>query len=396
MFDVGAYTNISPAYARESVADFIDSVSIQSSARSSIQVLHVGPGWGQRGGIASVLCELATLKDQFQRDAISFSFFETHGFQRKKHLFGFALFDLPRFVVTMMRRVDIVHFHVSVRGSFYRKFVLCLIARLSGKKTIFHLHAGNFDLFESRAGKVTRRAVSWFVRNSDATVAVSTAIGKEVHRLGGDEVTLHIIGNTASLVEAVASREVARSPEGDVAPYIAFAGRLTEAKGIRELMKAVGLLRKQGCLVQLKLAGGGDIGHWQQVAREYGIDDCVMFLGWIDGDEKLAFYRNAQIFCMPSHYESFGIATLEAMFSGVPVIGTRLGGFLDLVEEGVTGYLVPANDHEALAAYIRTLIENPMLAASLGTAGRDRARKLFSSEAIVHRYIQCYREVKGE
>src|ERR1700761_8523543 len=128
-----------------------ETLSQRSSLNRLVRVLHVGPGWGQLGGIASVMGELENLQPRFRTANIEFAFFETHGFQSVRNLLRFALFDLPRFLWVLMRDVDIVHLHVSVRGSFYRKFLLSLLAKLTGRKTIFHLHAGNFDRFESRA-----------------------------------------------------------------------------------------------------------------------------------------------------------------------------------------------------------------------------------------------------
>ncbi len=365
----------------------------RTGAPESIRILHVGPGWGQRGGIASVLSELVTLKDQFRNDHVSISLFETHGFQSVRHALSFLIADVPHFVLTLIRGVDIVHFHVSVRGSFYRKLMLFTLAKLSGRKTIFHLHAGNFERFESNAGKMSKRAIGWFIRRSNATVAVSRSIADELRRLGAKPSTLHVIGNTACLAEQASQKSVEPGTADDSVPYVAFAGRLTEAKGLAELLKAIALLGDDGLTVALKLAGGGDIERWKQLAIDYGIDDRVSFVGWLDGDEKLAFYRNARVFCMPSYYESFGISTLEAMFAGIPVVGTRLGGFLDLVEEGETGFLVKANDPEALAARIRLLMVDDSLARAMGTAARRRAIRCFSMEHTLRRYVNCYREI---
>ena len=96
---------------------------------------------------------------------------------------------------------------------------------------------------------------------------------------------------------------------------------------------------------------------------------------------------------MPSHYEAFGIATLEAMFSGVPVVGTRVGGFFDLVEEGVSGFLVEPSDPHALALCLKLLMGDAQKAASMGRAAFERARQRYSCEAVVERYVDCYRSV---
>jgi glycosyltransferase involved in cell wall biosynthesis len=322
--------------------------------------------------------------------------FETHGFQSVKSLLCFLLLDIPRFLFAVLKGVDLIHFHVSVRGSFYRKFMLCLFARLLGKRTIFHLHAGNFQHFFAGSGWLIRKAVSCFVSRADAVVAVSTAIATELRGHQGVARNLYVIGNTAFGAEAMAGAALQEVPVANAAgmtSYVAFAGRFTEGKGLDELLHATALLKGQGLKIQLRLAGAGDTQRWTRAAIDYGISDQVCFVGWLQGDAKLAFYRDAAVFCMPSHFEAFGISTLEAMFIGRPVIGTRVGGFLDLVEEGVTGYLVCCGDAHALAERIRRLLENPALARSMGRQAVSRALSLYSVDTIVGQYVRCYRQV---
>lgn len=363
---------------------------------SPLRVLHVGPGRGQRGGIASVLAELDAQFDRFQAEAVALSIFETHGFQSTKSLMCFLLLDIPGFLAALFKGVDLVHFHVSIRGSFYRKFMLYLLARFFGKQTIFHLHAGNFQQFWGNSGRLTRHAVSRFVRGADAVVAVSSAIAAELEVYRGGARGLYVIGNTAYRAEAMAGMALHELPglsDRTRAPYVAFVGRLMEGKGIDELLEAMALLHREGVRIQLHLAGAGDIGRWSRAASGYGVSEQVRFVGWLQGDEKLRFYRDAAMFCMPSHFEAFGISTLEAMLIGRPVIGTKVGGFLDLVEDGVTGYLIHCGDVQALAERIRQLVQRPDIAHAMGQAAVSRAMSRYSVGAVADQYVCCYRNV---
>jgi glycosyltransferase involved in cell wall biosynthesis len=367
-------------------------------ARHPIRVLHVGPGRGQRGGIASVLAELGSQRARFADAAVGLSFFETRGFKSAAALAAFVFVDLPRFTFGALRHVDIVHFHVSVHGSFYRKLMLWMLAKLRGRKTIFHLHAGNFLPFATQAGPLTRKAIAWFLHDANASVAVSSAIAGEMRQLGAACRTLHVIGNSAHDAQTAARAHAAQQETPNAGPreiYVAFAGRLTEQKGIDDLLTAIALLADDGYYVPVRFAGGGDIARWERLARDYRIDDYVQFVGWLEGEAKLVFYRNARVFCMPSHYESFGIATLEAMFSGVPIIGTRVGGFLDLIEDGVSGFLVEPSDPHALALRIKLLMGDADKAASMGRAALVRAQQHYSCETVIAQYVDCYRSMSG-
>jgi glycosyltransferase involved in cell wall biosynthesis len=359
-----------------------------------LKVLHVGPGFGQRGGVASVLGELAASRGLFENRGISFSFFETRGFKRPINFLLFALVDIPRFLVAMCRKVNIVHFHVSADGSFYRKFMLYLIARFGRKRTIFHWHANNLGGFRSNAGSTVRRAITYFIRGADAVIGVSGEMSQDLEHERGMRDGIYTIGNSAYVAEK-AAKDRKETVGSECPPYLAFAARFVPEKGIADLFAAIALLKNEGCFARLKLAGTGETGIWDQMIEDLQIGDRVAFVGWLTGEEKLQFYREARAFCLPSYREPFGIVTLEAMFCGVAVIGTNRGGFLDLVEEDVTGYLVAPRDPEALAARIRSLLESPGQARQMGLAGLDRARRLYSTTAIVDQYVRCYRDTSS-
>lgn len=161
------------------------------------------------------------------------------------------------------------------------------------------------------------------------------------------------------------------------------------------MIDALALLATQGDDVDLFLAGEGDVEHWHAYAAARGVADRVRFVGWLDGADKARFIQRASVFCLPSRFEAFGIAVLEAMFHGVPVVATRVGGLVDLVDDGVTGCLVTPDDTGALADSLHDLVRNPALRERLGAAGRERAHRLYAIETITSQYVDCYREITG-
>jgi glycosyltransferase involved in cell wall biosynthesis len=363
-----------------------------SRQQKPIRVLHVGPGCGQRGGIASVVNELRLLSDVFSTRGVNLRFCETHSSKSLLGILGFFFMDIPRFMLQLAMGVDIVHLHVSVKGSFYRKFLLLLVARVLGRRLVFHLHAGNFSSFVQRGGKLISTAARMSLQGSDSVVGVSNAITDELVELGADHERVFVIGNNASEAErAFADAPMDSFQRANEPSQILFAGRLAATKGIDELLEAVALLIEQGVKAKLILAGSGDVTSWLNRAEQLKIRDHVECPGWLEGEAKLAALRSADIFCMPSHYESFGIATLEAMFAALPVVGTRVGGFLELVDDGGSGYLVDRSNVPALTRALKRLLVDPGLAAHMGRNGQLSARARFSSEAIATRYVKMYR-----
>lgn len=374
--------------------DLKENTPIYSSKLTPLNVLHVGAGFGQRGGVASVIAEIASTGALFGKEGVSLSFFATRGFRQPINLIMFSVVDIPRFAIAMKKDLDIVHFHVSSNGSFYRKFVLFAIARLHRKKTVFHWHSSNLKEFRSEAGAMVARALTHFVRGADAVVGVSEDVSRDLRYERGTAEGMFTIGNSASAAEYAAKSSRRHPTSGDSnLPYIAFAGSLVLEKGIADLFAAIALLKAEGCLVALKLAGTGDVRAWMRQAKELKIDDQIEFVGWLAGDDKLQFYKGALAFCSPSYRESFGIVTLEAMFCSVAVVGTRTAGSLALVDDGLTGYLVAPGDPNGLANRIKKLLGDPDRAREMGHAGYERARQLYSVNVVTEKYVRCYRYI---
>jgi glycosyltransferase involved in cell wall biosynthesis len=124
-------------------------------------------------------------------------------------------------------------------------------------------------------------------------------------------------------------------------------------------------------------------------AKRLGLDDAVRFLGPVDDPRELL--RALDIFLMPSLYEGLGIAALEAMACGLPVIASDTGGLHEAVEDSRTGLLVPPGDAVALAHAIETLAAAPAMRAAMGAAARDRAIERFGMTTMAQRTLEFYR-----
>jgi len=100
-------------------------------------------------------------------------------------------------------------------------------------------------------------------------------------------------------------------------------------------------------------------------------------------------YAAASIFCLPSRREPFGVAYVEALHHGLPVVGTRIGAVPELIDEGVEGYLIEVGDVDALAERLGRLVADPALRARLGEGARRRARARYTWEAVAERIAEA-------
>lgn len=183
-----------------------------------------------------------------------------------------------------------------------------------------------------------------------------------------------------------------------------FVGRIEPLKGIQTLLRAISFLHDNGGVEKnlcLSVIGGDlveidgteceEMHILRQLRDEYGLQDMVTFLGKQSQDSLPYYYSAAEMVIMPSHYESFGMVALESMACGTPVIASHVGGLIHLVEDGVTGYHVPVDNHIALSEVISGLLENKALRYRMGHDAFAFAKK-YDWGNIIDRVIQLYQE----
>lgn len=155
----------------------------------------------------------------------------------------------------------------------------------------------------------------------------------------------------------------------DGVPVILFVGRLVLEKGLDVLAAAAALLRERGVQHRVLVVGDGPARDWL-VER---LPDAI-YTGYLEGEALARAYASADLFFNPSSTETFGQVTMEAMASGLPVVGAAAGGTLDLVESGVSGLLTPPDDVAASADALERFVGDAGLRARAGAAGLERAR----------------------
>lgn len=156
------------------------------------------------------------------------------------------------------------------------------------------------------------------------------------------------------------------TPPQHPTPRILVPGRFDSLKGTRDVIMAARNLRQQGLACEVLLTGDRlpDI-----------TEDWITFTGWLPPEQMPELYRSADIVAVPSHWaEPFGITVLEAMASGLPVVGACTGGIQETLVDGETGYHFEPGEVNQLADCLRTLLEDPGLRRRMGVAGRSRAQ----------------------
>jgi glycosyltransferase involved in cell wall biosynthesis len=286
-----------------------------------------------------------------------------------------AIFRLCR-----RERFDIVHTHSTKPGVVGR-----VAARLAGVPRVVHtVHGVAFHPYETRGKqrlyRVIERCCSRFAHR---IVLVSEYYRRYFYR---ERQKTCVIPNGIG-VEPLSEP----CPADDGTIRLLFVGRLTEAKDPLTLLQAMALLVGQYGRQEFRLTVVGD-GELEGLCRDFvehnGLSEYVSFTGWQLNTSST--YSKHQIFCLSSIFEAFGLALAEAAHAGLPVVATRVGGIPEVVEEGVTGFLVSPRDPDALAERIMALADDPALARQMGQAGRARVEALFTAERMAERYMRVY------
>lgn len=280
---------------------------------------------------------------------------------------------------------DIVHLHAS------RAHVLgSAAARLVGAKCV--IATRRMDDPIKMLWPNTCAYGSW----TTAIVAISGAVRDVMIDCGVDASKIRLVSSGTDIARfetAVPDLGLRLGLCNDPAkPLICTAATLAERKGIRFLIEAAAILKTQLKPVHLVIAGDGEQrAELEQLARELGVS--ASFVGFYPDMPTLL--ASIDVFVMASLSEGLGVAVLEAMAAGRPVVASAVGGLKESVVDGVTGFSVPPADSQALAEGIAKLISNPTMAAEFGVAGRARARANYSLEYMARGNEALYYELVG-
>ncbi len=264
----------------------------------------------------------------------------------------------------------------------------------SAKYDLIHQHAGG--RFLTKMGRIfTSAKILRHVhgRTSEETAEIGFAL-----RLPERDVT---IANSKIVAEACGDPNAKviypgidvneflldRTPGQHV--ILGTACRLEPVKGVATLIEAIAILAARDPSIRLEVAGDGSLraGLEEQAAR-LRVSENISFLGW--RRDMTSVLQSWSVFIQPSLDEGFGVAVLEAMASGLPVIASDVGGLRELVQNGKTGFLAPLDAPAVLAAKIRLLLDDPEMRARMGAAGRRLAEERFSLAVMVKKTADLY------
>jgi L-malate glycosyltransferase len=289
--------------------------------------------------------------------------------------------------VVLREGLEILHVHYAIPHATTAYLARQMLADERPLKVITTLHGTDITLVgqESSFYAITK----FSIEQSDEVTAVSAYLRDETYRaFGCVSCDLKVIPNFVNLAEYHPAEPDARSslaPEGT--RVVTHVSNFREVKRVKDVVRVFARVRRAMPAVLVMVGDGPERVDAENEARELSVAQDVRFLGRLDSVASLL--QASDLFMLPSQTESFGLAALEAMACGAPVVATRAGGLPEVVEDGVSGILEPVGSVEAMGRRAVELLRDPARHAAMRAAAVAKAAE-FSADRVVPMYEALY------
>lgn len=351
-----------------------------------VNVLMVGSNLNVKGGMTTVVESF--LSEKSMKD-INLTYIATHSHKGK--YYNIFYFFVKLIIVTYyltFKRIDILHMHMSERGSFKRKYILFKIAKRLGKKVITHTHGAEFKDYYLNGSIKNKTRIKELLKGSDKVITLGIEWDKTIREI---EPTT----DTVVLVNAV-NIPVFEKKISESKLKILFLAVLIERKGILDLINAsvniIKVMKEENKEVEFVIAGDGELMEAaKKLTRDLNVEKSFNFLGWIDNRMKKNVLEEADLFVLPSYNEGLPVSILEAMSYGIPIVSTDVGSINEAVKEG-NGKLITPGNIEVLSKAIIEILKDPHF-KEMGIISREMAIEKFSTEIYFRKIEGLYKGI---
>jgi N-acetyl-alpha-D-glucosaminyl L-malate synthase BshA len=308
-------------------------------------------------------------------------------------LFKYPDYTLPLSVrmaeVSRDHQLDVLHVHYAVPHATAAILARSMLAPGKRPRVVTTLHGTDSTLLGCDPGYGP--AIHHALTCSDAVTTVSEFLKQETQRVLGFDGKMEVIHNFFEPRAPKRSRDEVRRELGLRDEALVFhASNLRPVKRIDLLLETVARIRQRESF-KLLIVAGESFAPFVSEMKRLGLEGRVLIREKVNDIEE--YLQAADLGLFTSETESFCLSILEAMCFGCPSVATRVGGIPEVIEDGVSGMLVPAGDADALARAAESLIQDRVLRQAMGRAAKKRADEKFSAKTIVPHYETLYQRV---
>lgn len=349
-----------------------------------LRILMIGPGLQVRGGVSAV--ERLILDNLPPDVAARHLATMVDGSSATKALVFLAA--IPRAFWELLRGVDVVHIHFSVKASTVRKTVMARIAMLFGRKVIMHAHGADWHEYIETVSPRFRRFVLTTLRRCDCLIALSEGWRRYYSDVCGVDAT-----RVVAMPNPVAVPSEVPDRSGRPLTTFAFLGIMDDRKGAPTIVEAFALLPDETKKrARVTMAGDGEVERIRRLVNELELGEFFSVRDWLEPEERDRVLAESDVLLLPSHHEGMPMSVLEAMAWGLPPITTPVGGIPEIVRNRESGILISPGNPEELARAMEELVNDSDLRKELSGNARRSIQSLEISQYIA-RLVALYRHL---
>ena len=313
---------------------------------------------------------------------------------------SYPLFEFPLYALALAskmvevveyEKLDLLHVHYAIPHASSAYLAKQMLKQKKDLKVITTLHGTDITLIGLEPSFLP--LVKFSIEASDGVTAVSRSLKEQTLTNYNIEKEIQVIPNF------VDTDLYKPSKNGDLREHVAPHGEkvlvhTSNFRVVKRVPDTIRILEKviKEIPAKLLLVGDGpDRSECERLCRQLGLCDDVKFLGKQDG--LVEILNAADIFLIPSQSESFGLAALEAMACGLPVVSSNIGGLPELVRHNETGFIAGIGDIERMSKYVTDLLTNQKKYELFSANARNRAVNIFNKSKIVHLYEEHYKKI---
>lgn len=340
-----------------------------------------------KGGITSVISQL--LAHDWNAEGVDMKFIPTYvetNNVKKILFFAKAVKRIQREFKT--NKPDVVHMHMSYKGSFTRKFFLHKLCKKNGIPDIIHLHGSEFKKWFDESDDKKKEEIKTLLKESAGVIVLGDK-WKEVVKKIEPTTRAVVVNNTVRIPNC--------KVEWNLPIIVLFMGVLIKRKGVADLIRAVDILKKKNRLNNVKfvIAGSGvEEAELKTMCKKLELDKYINFVGWTSGEKKERLFRESQMLVLPSYNEGLPVSILEAISYGMPVVATCVGDISAAIIDGENGYLVEPGDVDALANSIYKLISEKANWQKKSESARKISISQFDETVFFETILNLYRKME--
>jgi glycosyltransferase involved in cell wall biosynthesis len=333
------------------------------------------------------------IKSKFDLKIINLNFHFSHNIPILKHLtqaIKFLYYNILLLQNLVLYKPDLVYFTISPVNQFNRDFSFVLLLKIFRKKIIYHLHGKGIK--EVVKNSIKKNLYKFAYRNIEV-ICLSPLLAYDIEDIFKGKP--FFVGN--AILNKIKDYQIENRNRNPI-PRILFLSNFILSKGIIDFIDALAILKSRGLEFSCILTGQEmDISYKEVncLLVKKGLSNVVEITGPKYEEEKTKALIESDMLVFPTYYETetWGLVILEAMQASLPVISTNEGAIPEIIDDGVTGFIVEKRNIEAIAQKIEVLIKNKELRIRMGKAGRKKFLQKYTLDTFEKNMVHVFNEI---